>query len=71
MLLHNIPKENNVNFTPYIYPDTPKHSLHLECLAGQENGPINAPIKRTFLVIPTASDLEDSLNTHASFANYF
>ena len=40
LLFHYIPKENNVHFTPYIFPDTYKSSLHFECLAGQENGPI-------------------------------
>ena len=43
--------------------------FHFECL-GQENGPIQALIKRTSLVIPTASDLVDSLNTTALFVNY-
>ena len=33
------------------------YSLHLECLAGQENGLIHTLLKRTSLVIPTASDL--------------
>ena len=28
-------------FTPNIFPDTQKYSLHVECLAGQENGPIH------------------------------
>ena len=28
LLLYNIPKENNVLFTPYIFPDTQKYSLH-------------------------------------------
>jgi hypothetical protein len=37
LLLHYIPKENNVLSTPYIFPDTQKYSLHFECLAGQEH----------------------------------
>jgi hypothetical protein len=41
------------------------HTLHFECLSGQEND----LIKRTSLVIPAASDLADSLNTHASLVN--
>ena len=53
----------------YIFPDTPKYSIDFECLAGLENGPIHALIKRTSLVIPTASDLADSLNTNVSFVN--
>jgi hypothetical protein len=58
-----ISKENNVLFTPYIFHNTQKYSLHFECLTGQENGPILALIKRTSLVIPTTSDLADLLNT--------
>ena len=46
LLLHYIPKANNVLFTPYIFPDTHKYSLHVECLAGKENGPIHTLIKR-------------------------
>jgi hypothetical protein len=70
LLLHYIPKENNLHFTLYIFPGTQKYLLHFECLAGHENCPIHALIKRTSLVIPSASDLADSLNTHASFVNY-
>ncbi|MEW3667551.1 hypothetical protein QOZ79_33850, partial [Pseudomonas aeruginosa] len=33
-----ISKENNVLFTPYIFHNTQKYSLHFECLTGQENG---------------------------------
>jgi hypothetical protein len=52
---------------PHTFPLTLKeYSLHFESLAGQENGPIHTLIKRTFPVIPTASDLADSLNTNAS-----
>jgi hypothetical protein len=57
LLLHYIPKENNVLFTPYIFPDTQKYSLHVECLVAQENGPIYTLIKRTHMGIPIASDL--------------
>jgi hypothetical protein len=56
-----------VLFTLSTFLDTQKYSLHFECLAGQENGPIHSFIKKTSLVIPTASDLADSLNTRASF----
>uniref|UniRef100_A0A674BQZ1 Receptor-type tyrosine-protein phosphatase kappa n=1 Tax=Salmo trutta TaxID=8032 RepID=A0A674BQZ1_SALTR len=44
-----------------------KYSLHFECLARQEKGQIHALIKRTSLVIPTASDLADSLNKNYLF----
>ena len=64
-----IPQEENVLFTPFIFPVTQKYLLHYECLAWQEICPIHTFIKRTSLVIPTASDLVDSLNTHASFVN--
>ena len=58
-------KENNVLFTPYIFPDTQKYLLHFECSEGQENCPIHTLIKRTSLVIPTATVIPtaDSLNT--------
>jgi hypothetical protein len=69
LLLQYIHKENNVLFSSCIFPDTQKYSLHFECLAGWENGPIQALIKRTSLVIPTHSDPEDSLNTNALFVN--
>ena len=62
LLLHHIPKENNLLFSPHIFPETQKYLLHLECLAGQENGLIHILIKKTLDVIPTASDLADSLN---------
>jgi hypothetical protein len=55
--------------TPYIFHDTQKYSLCFECLAGQENCLIDTLIKRTFLVIPTASDLEDSLNRKHSWSS--
>jgi hypothetical protein len=38
-------------------------------LSGLENGPIYTLLKRTSLFIPTAYDLANSLNTHASFVN--
>jgi hypothetical protein len=59
---------NYVLFTPYIFPDN-HYLLHFECLAGQENGLIHTIIKRTSLVMHTASDLVVALNTHASFVN--
>jgi hypothetical protein len=31
-----IPKENHIIFTPYIFLDNQKSSLHFECLARQE-----------------------------------
>ena len=33
-------------FTPFIFPDTQMYSLHFECLAGQENGPIHTHLSR-------------------------
>ena len=51
---NDIPKENNVPFTPYIFP------FH---------GPIHTLIKRISLVISTASDPTDSLNTNALLVN--
>jgi hypothetical protein len=63
-------KKNNVLFTPYIFPDNQKYLSYFECLAGQENCLIDTLIKRTSLVIPTASDQADSLNTNASFVNH-
>ena len=51
LLLHYIPKENNVLFTPYILPDTQKYLLHFECLGGPEKGAIHARIKRSSLAI--------------------
>jgi hypothetical protein len=69
LLLHYIPKENNVLFTPYTLSDSEKYSLHFKCLAGHENGPIHALIKRTSLVIHTISHLADSLNTNALFVH--
>ena len=57
--------ELNSIFIPHIFPDTQKYSLHFECLlTGQENCPIHTLIKRASLVIRTASNLVDSLNTH-------
>jgi hypothetical protein len=47
LLLDYISKENHAHFTPYIFTDTQKYSLHFECLAGQENCPIHALVKRT------------------------
>ena len=44
LLLHYIPQENNVLFTPYIFPDIQKLLLHFECLAGQKNCPIQENI---------------------------
>jgi hypothetical protein len=70
LLLHYIPKQNIELFTPYIFPDTQMYSVHFECLAGQKKSNMHAIIKRTSLVIHTASDLVDSLNMHASFVNY-
>jgi hypothetical protein len=67
LLLYYIPKENHIHFTPYFFPHTQKYLLHFECLAWKENGPIHSLIKRTSLVIPTASDLADSINTNAYF----
>jgi hypothetical protein len=69
-LLQYIPQEENVLFTPLIFPDTQKYLLHYECLAWQEICSIHTFIKRTSLVIPTVSDLAKSLNTHAPFVNY-
>jgi hypothetical protein len=60
--IYNILKENYVLFTPYIFPDTQKYLLHFECLAGQENGLIHT-YQENILVIPTSSDLADSLKT--------
>ena len=57
--LNNIPKEYDVLFTLYIFPDTQKYSLHFECLAGQENCQIHSLIKRVSLVIPISTDLAD------------
>jgi hypothetical protein len=47
--LHFIPKENNVLFTPYVFPDTQKYTLHFD----RKMVPIHT------LVIPTAADLAD------------
>jgi hypothetical protein len=44
LLLHYIPKENIVLFTPYIFPDNQKYSLHFECLAGQEHSELCSEI---------------------------
>jgi hypothetical protein len=41
-LKYYIPEEKNALFTPHIFSDTQKYSLHFECLAGQENGLIHA-----------------------------
>jgi hypothetical protein len=54
VFLDNILKENNV-------PDTQKYSLHCEWLAGQKLSN-SRTYQETILVIPTASDLADSLN---------
>jgi hypothetical protein len=47
LLLRYIPKKNHVLFTPYILTGTQNYSLHFECLAGQEKGPVHTLIETT------------------------